>query len=292
METIEGRHAFITGGASGIGLGIAQALLEAGANVTIADFRTDHIATAREFVESLHKARHAAFVELDVTDRDGLARAAEDTEAQFGPVHILVTNAGVGIQGAVADATFDDWDFGLGVNLGGTVNAIVTFLPRMIRHSAGGHIVITASLSALTPAPRDAAIYATGKAAQLAMGESMRDELADHGIGVTVLMPGPFKTNIREAGQNRPARYREHTGYRAEEENLAQRQDAPDWADPLDAGRMTVEAIRENRLYVVTHGEFKGWAETRFEEILASYPPPKDPERAKTLGRRRTIKPI
>ena len=118
----------------------------------------------------------------------------------------------------------------------------------------------------------------------------MREELADHNIGVSVLLPGPFKTNIREVGRNRPARYQTGSGYRAVEERLAERVDAPDWFDPLDAGHMVRDAIKENRLYIITHGEFKGWAESKFEDIVAAYPPPRDPERAKAMGRRRPVR--
>ncbi len=290
MEQLEGRTAFITGGASGIGLGIARALVEAGMQVMIADLRPDHIASAMELFESLQKSRQVAAVELDVTDRAGFARAADEAWARFGGVHVLVNNAGVGVTGSVADTTFADWDWGLEVNLGGAVNGLCTFLPRMIAQGEGGHLVNTASLSAITPPPRGSAVYATAKAALLAMSESIREELAEHRIGVSVLLPGPFKTNIREAGRYRPARYREGSGLGAVEAKLAKREDAPDWADPYDLGRMTVDAIRADRLYVVTHGEFRGWAETRFAEILAAYPPV-DPELLKAMGRRRPPRP-
>jgi len=202
----------------------------------------------------------------------------------------LARRAGVGILGPIATASFSDWDLGLDVNIGGVVNGITTFLPRMIAQGTGGHIVNTASLSAISPSPRDSTIYATTKAAIMAMSEAMQEELADHGIGVSVLLPGPFKTNIREVGRNRAARYQSESGYRAVEERLAAREDASDWLDPLEAGYMVRDAILQNRLYVITHGEFKGWAESKFEDILAAYPPPRDPERAKAMGRRRPIR--
>jgi len=290
METLEGKCAFVTGGASGLGLGIAWALVEAGMKVAIADFRKDHIEGALAFFESIQKRREVIAIELDVTDRAAFARAADEAFAKLGAVHVLVNNAGVGILGPVTTAKFADWDFGIDVNLMGAVNGLVTFLPRMIAQGAGGHIVTTSSISALTPSPRDSAIYATTKAATMAMSESMRDELGDHDIGVSVLMPGPFKTNIREAGKNRPAKYRAQSGYGDVEDRLSQREDAPDWLEPIEAGRMVVAAIRENRLYVITHGEFKGWAESRFEDILAAYPAPRDPEKAKAMGKRRPVR--
>lgn len=290
MEQLEGKCAFVTGGASGLGLGIAQALVEAGMKVAIADFRKDHIEKAIAHFESIQRGRDVVAVTLDVTDRAQFARAADEAFEKLGAVHVLVNNAGVGVIGPVTTATFADWDFGIDVNLGGVVNGLVTFLPRMIAQGEGGHVVTTSSISAVTPSPRDSVIYATTKAATLAMGEAMREELADHGIGVSVLMPGPFKTNIREAGKNRPERYRAGSGYGALEERLSKREDAADWLEPIEAGRMVVDAIRENRLYVVTHGEFKGWAESKFEDILAAYPPPKDPEKARQMGRRRPVR--
>lgn len=291
MEQLGGKCAFVTGGASGIGLGIARVLVDAGMRVMIADIREDHLNTALAQLELSGHRRDVITTVLDVTDRKGFARAADEAFEKLGGVHVLVSNAGVGIAGPIATATFDDWDWGLDVNLGGTVNALCTFLPRMIAQRQGGHIVTTSSLSAITPSPRNATIYATAKAALMAMTEAMRDELSDHGIGVSVLLPGPFKTNIREAGRYRQARYQAHSGYRAEEERLATREDAPDWSDPLEAGKMVLEAIRANQLYVITHGEYRGWAEAKFEEILAAYPAPKDPERARAMGRRRAVKP-
>ena len=290
MQDLEGKIAFVTGGASGLGLGIARALVDAGMKVVIADLRPDHIASALELFESLQKGRQVTAIELDVTDRAGFARAADEAWKRFGGVHVLVNNAGVGIQGSVVDATFADWDWGLDVNLGGAINGLTTFLPRMIAQGQGGHIVNTSSQSGITPPPRGAVIYGTTKAALVAMTETMREELADHDIGVSVLMAGFYKTNIRQAGQNRQARYRDGSGYAAQEASLAAREDAADWADPLDAGERVVKAIRDNQLYILTHGEFRGWAEQRFEDILAAFPPA-DPELLQRMGRRRPPRP-
>ena len=290
MEVLEGKVAFVTGGASGIGLGIARALVDAGMKVMIADLRPDHIATALELFDGLQQGRSVAAVELDVTDRAGFARAADEAWARFGGVHVLVNNAGVGIQGSIVGATFADWDFGLDVNLGGAINGLTTFLPRLIAQGQGGHVVNTSSLSGITPPPRGAVIYGTTKAALVALSETSREELADHGIGVSVLLAGFYRTNIREAGQNRPARYRDGSGYAQEEAKLARREHASDWSDPLDAGERVVRAIRENQLYISTHGQFRGWAEQKFDDILASYPPA-DPELIRRLGRRRPPRP-
>jgi NAD(P)-dependent dehydrogenase (short-subunit alcohol dehydrogenase family) len=290
MQDIQGKTAFVTGGASGIGLGIAQALAEAGMRVMIADFRRDHIADAMALFDTLQLSDRVDAVELDVTDRGGFARAADTTIERFGAVHVLVNNAGVGVLGPVVDATLADWDYGVQINLGGAINGLCTFLPRMVAQGQGGHVVNVSSLSGLTPAPRNAAIYATTKFALVGMSEGIREELSDHGIGVTVILPGPFKTNIRDAGLNRPERFQAASGLKAFETQMAARVDGGAWAEPLDAGIMVRDAILENRFYVVTHGEYRGWAEGKFEEILAAYPYA-DPDVIAANGRKRPPKP-
>lgn len=289
MEKLEGRHAFITGGASGIGLAIAEAFIGEGMMVTIADIRKDFIKAALEQFAERGLGDKVTAIELDVSDREAFSRAADAEFATHGRVDILVNNAGVGISGPIAETTFDDWDFGIGVNLYGAINGLTLFLPRMIAQGGGGHIVNVSSLSGITAAARNSAIYGVTKAGVVALTETIRDELADNDIGVSVLMPGPFQTNIREVANYRPERYRAHSGYGEVEAKLAQRVNDPNWADPKDAGKMVVDAIRNNTLYVITHGDFKGWAEGRFEDILAAFPYC-DPERLAALGRRRPAK--
>ncbi len=208
MDQLAGKAAFVTGGASGIGLGVVEAFLEAGLRVMIADLRQDHIDAALERLAGVPGGKDMAAVQLDVTDRDGFARAADQAWERFGGVQVLVNNAGVGITGPVASATFADWDWGLNVNLGGAVNGLCTFLPRLIAQGEPAHIVMTSSQAGVSPAPRNAAIYATAKAALVGMCESIRDELGDHDIGVSVLLAGFFRTNIHEAERNRPDRHR------------------------------------------------------------------------------------
>ena len=272
MRDLEGKTAFITGGASGIGLGIAKTLAGAGMRVVIADLRQDHLDAAVAWFESVQKARDVLAIRLDVTDRPGFKAAADAAEAQFGPIHVLVNNAGVGIEGPLLEATYDDWDWGLGVNIGGVVNGIRTLLPRMVAHGQGGHVVNTASMAAVTRARQNFGIYAATKAAILALSESLQAELAETGIGVSVLCPGPYKTNIREAKLNRPEKFAGETGFGASLEKLSKREDASNWTDPLDAGERVLNAIREDQLYILTHGEFKPFAEAHYKGILDAFP--------------------
>jgi NAD(P)-dependent dehydrogenase (short-subunit alcohol dehydrogenase family) len=165
MQDLPGKTAFVTGGASGIGLGIAKALLGAGMNVVIADIRDDHLAAA---TAELGHPERVLSLKLDVTDRAAYARAADAAEARFRKIHILCNNAGVAVVGPTELATFADWDWVMGVNLGGTINGIVTLLPRIKSHGEGGHIVNTASMSGLMPHP-GATIYGTSKGAAVRM---------------------------------------------------------------------------------------------------------------------------
>ncbi|MFM6832003.1 MAG: SDR family oxidoreductase, partial [Novosphingobium sp.] len=124
IESFDRRTAFVTGGASGIGLGIVKALARRGAFVIIADLRPDHITTALDSLAGEGLGESIAAVELDVTDRAAYAEATRRIDEELGGIDILVNNAGVGVEGPVLEATYADWDFGLGVNLGGVVNGL------------------------------------------------------------------------------------------------------------------------------------------------------------------------
>jgi short-subunit dehydrogenase len=198
-------------------------------------------------------------------------------------VHVLVNNAGVGIEGPFKDIQYSDWDFGLGVNLGGVINGLTTFLPRMRAHGAGGHVVNTASLAAFITMPAHMAIYVTGKAAVIALSESIRAELAQEGIGVTVLCPGPVKSSIHELSRNRPERFATSSAFEEAATKLGRREVSPLWMEPADVGRKVLHAIREDQLYVITHGEWRPMAQARFEAILDAMPAKMDPELIATL---------
>jgi NAD(P)-dependent dehydrogenase (short-subunit alcohol dehydrogenase family) len=248
-------------------------------NVVIADLRRDHIETALERLDG--ERVHA--IELDVTDREGFTRAADEAERVFGNVHVLCNNAGVGVLGPAALARYADWDWGLGVLLGGAVNGIQTFLPRLLAHGESGHIVNTSSMAGVLPVP-NSVIYTTAKAALIGMSEVLRSELAAEGIGVSAFCPGPVQTNIGEVGKTRPARYAD-SGYADFERQLAERETSPLWMDPLECGERVLAGIRNDDLYIFTHREFRDGADERFKAMLASFPDePVNEERADAIG--------
>jgi len=283
MQELSGKVAFVTGGASGIGLGIAQALVEAGMKVVLADLRQDHIDAACDAFARRGQLEQVHALRVDVTDRVAMSHAADETHRRFGNLHVLVNNAGVGIEGPFRQASYADWDFALAVNLGGVINGLQTFLPRLLAHREGGHIVNTASLAGMVTMPAHLALYATTKAAVIALSESIRSELAEQGIGVSVLCPGPVKSNIHELRQNRPAQFAASTAFQAASEALAQRAPSDLWMEPATVGAMVLAAIRNNDLYIITHGEWRPMVMARNEAILAAMPQQMDPRIVESL---------
>jgi NAD(P)-dependent dehydrogenase (short-subunit alcohol dehydrogenase family) len=281
LRELAGKAAFVTGGASGIGLGIAAACLTADMRVVLADVRADHI---EEALAHFGGSDRVWAIELDVCDREAFARAVGESERLVGNVHLLVNNAGMGIGGPIAVARYDDWDWGLDVLIGGVVNGIQGFLPHMLAHGEGGQIVNTASMAGLLPVSRTV-IYSTAKAAVIGMSETIREELAEQNIGVSAFCPGPVQTNIRESGRTRPERYRRDSGFMEREQQLEQRPNSPLWMDAFECGERVLQGVRDNELYILTHPEFKDGVAERFRAILASFPDePLNSERAEGIA--------
>ena len=282
MQDLPGKTAFITGGASGIGLGIAKALLGAGMNVAIADIRDDHLAAAEA---ELAGGDRVLPLKLDVTDRAAFAAAADATEAKFGKIHVLCNNAGVAVVGPTELATFADWDWVMGVNLGGTINGIVTILPRILAHGEGGHIVATASMSALVPVG-GTTIYSSGKAAVTAMMECMRPELESRGVICSAFCPGAVQSNIAEAGKTRPADLAE-TGYAEADKR---RQSGGNffhlYQTKEEVGQRVLAGILADELYILTHSEFLDGVRERGEATTLAVQDhlPENPEYKQTFA--------
>ena len=287
MQDLEGKVAFVTGGASGIGLGIVKRFVDAGMKVVIADLRQDHIDEAMTWFEERQLGRQVHAIRLDVTDRAAMAAAADETERVFGKLHVVVNNAGVGIEGPLKESSFDDWDFGMAVNLGGVINGVQTFAPRIRAHGEGGHIVNTASLAGLVVMPANMAMYVTAKAAVIALSESIRTELSQDNIGVSVLCPGPIKSNIHQLNQNRPEGFKASGAFADAADRLAQRQLSDLWMEPEQVGDMVVRAIRNDELYIITHGEWRDAVKARYEAMLSAMPEETNPELIASMRRQR-----
>ncbi len=272
ITSFEGKIAFITGGASGIGLGIAKVLVHRGAQVVLADLRQDHIDHALAEFAGGGRSNAVSALQLDVTSREKYREAAKRMEGEFGGVDILVNNAGVGLEGPLLEATYADYDFGFGVNLGGVINGFTEFMPQMVAHGRGGHIVSTASLAAEVVMPPQMAIYAASKAAVCHFCESVKAELALHGIGVSILLPGPVKSNIHETQSNRPRDLLDQSGFKASEAKLSRRIVGDNWMEPEEVGHLVADGILANQTYIVTHGFYKEAMRARANAVLEATP--------------------
>jgi len=266
MKDFAGRTAFVTGGANGVGIGLVRALLAQGCNVAIADIRPASIDAA---LRALDNPR-AMGVEVDVSSRQDLARAAEAVEAKFGIVSLLFNNAGVNLFQTVEESSYDDWDWLMGVNLHGPINGVMTFVPRMIRAGQGGYVVNTASMAAFLAAGV-CGIYNTTKFAVRGLSESLRASLAPHGIGVSVLCPGLVKSYIYASDEVRPA------GLKAgakpvNAENVKRLAQVHEFGmEPDVIAARVLEAMREDRFHIFTHPEFKDELSEVFAEILQDF---------------------
>jgi NAD(P)-dependent dehydrogenase (short-subunit alcohol dehydrogenase family) len=280
IASFEGKVAFVTGGASGIGLGITKVLAQRGAQVVMADLRQDHIDHALGEFAGGTRSNAVSALQLDVTNREQYREAAQKMQADFGGIDILVNNAGVGLEGPLLEATYADYDFGFGVNVGGVINGFTEFMPQMIAHGRGGHIVSTASLAAEVVGRPQMAIYASSKAAVCHFCEAVKPELAQHDIGVSVLLPGPVKSNIHETIDNRPEHLRSGSGFTASEERLSRRIVAEEWMDAEDVGNMVADGILADKTYIVTHGVFKEAMRARCQAVLDA-----TPDRMEAVGR-------
>jgi NAD(P)-dependent dehydrogenase (short-subunit alcohol dehydrogenase family) len=267
MKDVSGKVAFITGGASGVGFGVAKAFTAAGMKVVIADIRQDHLDEAMKSFPGapVHPIR------LDVTDRKAMARAADETERVFGKVHIVCNNAGINLFNDIGDASYDDWDWVLGVNLGGVINGVRTFVPRIKAHGEGGHVVNTASMAAFI-ASAIPGIYCASKFAVRGLSEALRWSLAPHKIGVSVLCPGLVKSAIYESEKIRPAALSADAKPTDQQflSRLAQVHEAG--MSPDEIGGKVLRGIQRNDFYIFPHPEFKEELRALFDEALAAIP--------------------
>ena len=281
MREFAGKTAFITGGASGIGLGMARAFLARGMKVVIGDLLQAHLDEARGLLGSSNRLH---CIRLDVSDRAAMRDAARETTEVFGSVHVLCNNVGVSQRNPIEDASYADWDYVLNVNLGGTVNGLVEFLPGMRAHGEGGHIVNTSSMAGMIPVPSFAGIYATSKFAVRGMSDALRLALAPYGIGVSVLCPGLVRTRAMTAGDL----------YRTEHEHgdaAAELRDTVDGGiDPAEIGEFVARAIEDNRPYIFPHGEFVPEVKAYFDEMLAAFPTEFEMDERRRTGEERRAK--
>lgn len=273
MRDLEGRVAFVTGAASGIGLGITTALAQAGVKVMMCDIEQDALDKA---VDTLRQTNaDVDGVIADVSLKDQMQVAADATIERFGKVHILVNNAGVGGGDNYDHWSQSGWDWTMAVNVMGVVYGVEIFGPLIESHGEGGQIVSTASVAGLMAT--SSAPYFASKYSVVALSEGLRLELAPRGIGVSVLCPGIIKTQILESGRNLPSRFGTSVdelfdpGDRDRETAAMFRARVETGIDPLYVGELVREGIEENWDYILTDMEFEPIVKARFDAIMAAY---------------------
>jgi NAD(P)-dependent dehydrogenase (short-subunit alcohol dehydrogenase family) len=266
MKNFTGKVAFITGGASGAGFGQAKLFSEAGCKVAIADIRQDHLEEAVAYFRNKNVTVHP--IKLDITDRKAYAAAADEVEKVFGsPPQLLLNTAGVNAFGPAEASTFEDYDWVMGVCLGGVINGMVTFVPRMIKAGKGGHIATVASWGGLTGGATTAP-YSAAKAAVINLMESYYLALKPYGIGVSVLCPTGIKSNIGESSYTRP-KHLEDTGYNTNEQTIAfMRKHYSYGMDPVELAQVFKKAIEDEVLYVIPFPDPEKALRDNFERII------------------------
>jgi NAD(P)-dependent dehydrogenase (short-subunit alcohol dehydrogenase family) len=252
LPELAGRVAVVTGAAGGLGLAMARRFATEGMRVVLSDVDPAGVrAAAASLAETGAEVRA---VVTDVSRWDDVDRLADETYDAFGAVHVLCANAGVAKSARAWLLTREDWEWVLGVNLWGVVHTVRAFVPRMLDGGEAGHVVTTASMTALLPMPKQA-VYGASKAAVATLSESLLHDLVAEGadIGVSVFCPGWVATGIAESARNRPpelAATAPSTGRRTAA-----------GVTPLfttdEAAAQVVDAVRTGRFWVLTHQDYR-----------------------------------
>ncbi|HTQ98903.1 MAG TPA: SDR family oxidoreductase [Candidatus Acidoferrum sp.] len=260
LTDLKGKTAYITGGTTGIGLGIARAAYNAGMNLVLGY----HTPRGLPAVQKLFNddTKRILLVQHDVTDREGWAKLLTQIESTFGKLHLLVGNAGAKTLRKVSESTVEDWDNATAVNFTGIFNGVHTFIPHMLKHGEGSHIVTTSSMSGILPGS-SAGNYTATKFGAVGIMEALRIELERTNIGTSAFCPGGVSTDNLFSSEQTPG---------AKE---------PAGMDPLEAGERVLNGVINNDLFILTHPEYKAGTVERMNLIAASFPegekaPPED----------------
>jgi len=270
MRDFAGKTAFVTGGASGIGLALGRAFARAGMNVMLADIETQALQAAVKSLQAISPDVRGTV--CDVADAESVERAAQAAFDAFGRVHVVCNNAGVAAGGGIDHISLDNWRWVIDVNLMGVLHGIKSFLPHIRAHGEGGHIVNTASMAGMQT-ELGFSPYGASKFAVVAMSEGLCHQLKPLGVGVSVLCPHFVRTGIGESGRNRPVRYGPSQPLDPASPAAAM---VAEIARLIDAGlepdavaARVLDAIRDDELYIFTHPGMRADVEGRFDAILA-----------------------
>jgi len=265
FQAFRGATAVVTGGASGIGRALAERFIAEGMNVVIADVEAAALARTADEIG-------AVGVVTDVSDLASVRALAEAAKARFGAIHIVCNNAGVGPFGRIKDLSTADWRWIVGVNLWGVIHGVQAFLPLLLDNPEGGWMVNTASMGGLSTFPGLGA-YATTKFGVTALTETLSMELAEDEakVGVTLLCPGPVHTKLGKSSRNRPQGLAGGALADLDLEDLPHYRETLPWKEPADVAEVVMDAIRQGRLYAITHPMQVDRVETRAARLLAAF---------------------
>lgn len=283
MTQVAGKVAFITGGGSGVGYGQASVFAAAGCKVAIADIRQDHLDEARQKLEAA--GREVCAVKLDISDREAYRRAADKVEKALGPVQLLFNTAGVSQFGPMQDATCEDWEWQINVNLWGMINGIQVFLPRMLQRGDDCHIVNTASMSAFVSLARTG-VYCTTKMAVRGLTECLNMDLENTKVRVSLLCPGAVNSNIHESVLSRPKKLEKTGYYGANPEVFARLKKVIEVGmEPETLARYVLTGVENDSFYILPYPEFRETLEGIHARVMDALAKPEDdPEYEKRVA--------
>ena len=267
MKDVAGKVAFITGAASGMGLGMARAFADAGMKIMMADIDAGKLDEAAAGLKA--KGADVATLVCDVTKRESVYDAADTTVAHFGKVNVLCNNAGINVGGTYEELSQQDWDWVIAVNQLGVQYGISAFLPKIKANGEEGHIMTTSSMAGLVNAGPGWAPYNASKFAVVVMSEVLKSELKETPIGVSVLCPGAVATNIVEAAKHRPSDYGS-SGDKPVipgDANILLEQGL----DPDVVGKLVLEGILADQFFLFTDPRMIKQVERRFDRIRQGF---------------------
>ena len=261
MDITKGNVAYITGGASGIGLGMATVFARAGMRIALADIEEGAVNSAAAALQA--EGHDVQPFVVDVTDRDAMAASRDAAIAHFGAVHMLCNNAGVNRGGHITELSYEDWDWVLGVNLNGVINGAMTFVQELMRHGKDGYMINTASVGGLIGMP-GLAIYNTAKFGVVGLSEALRADLLEAGVGISVSCPGLVRTNLKSSERNRP-------GNEDKDIDVAESEIQQLGMDPIELGDKILDAVKADQFFISPHPEFRDIIKQRNDAVVASF---------------------
>lgn len=270
MQDFEGRTAVITGGASGIGLALAERFATARMNVVLADIQEDALERAvKQFEE---RQVRVLGVVTNTMLKDSITELAERAIAEFGKVHVLCNNAGVaatsgGMGRGIWEVPDSDWDWVMGVNFNGVLYGLQAFVPHMLEHGEEGHVVNTASLAGLLGG---GGTYGVSKHAVVALTETLYNDLKTRGakVGASVLCPGMVSTNIFDAERNRPTTLKSGAGETPNEMLAIGKAMLARGKQPAEIADIVFDSINRDALYILPHPAWDDFVKNRFDAIV------------------------